>query len=43
VFAFGLGQEPLDNFAKSFGANSWEALDWIVVQNAKSSSNLLQG
>ena len=41
VFAFGLGQEALDDFARSFEAVSWEALDWIVVQNAKSSSNPL--
>jgi len=39
VFAFGLSQEALDDFARNFGAASWEALDWSVVQNAKSSSS----
>ncbi|WP_166016343.1 hypothetical protein [Chelativorans multitrophicus] len=37
VFAFGLGQEALDDFARSFGADNWEALDWAVVQDAKGS------
>lgn len=37
VFAFGLGQEALDDFARSFGADDWEALDWAVVQDAKGS------
>lgn len=41
VFAFGLGQEALDDLARGFGADSWAALDWAVVQDAKSSSDPL--
>ena len=35
VYAFGLGVDALDEFARQFGAANWNALDWHEVQRTK--------